>query len=382
MKRRGFLRLGCGSCCALLWRGAQADGSWQVPARFSRPDLSTEEGGLWGLMDREETRLRRSPFTIRDPALRDYVQDIACRLGGDHCPDIRVHLVKTPYFNASMAPNGMMQVWTGLLLRMENEAQLAAVLGHEIGHYLSRHSLERLRDAKSKSAFAQILGLFGPIGALGQLGVLASMLAYSRDQEREADRIGIELMGKAGFDTREAAKVWQNMVVELKAKSAGEGAGSVLFATHPALEERLVTLRQLAQDAPGAVQGDAAWQQHMKPYERDWLSEEVKRGRLDESIALLTRMLASRPAHADYLAARADAYRLRSSEADLDLALADYEAALRAQADFADAYRGLGAIYRRRQDSAHARDSYRRYLKLAPRAPDAALVKNYLEETP
>ena len=69
----------------------------------------------------------------------------------------QVHLVRTPLFNASMAPNGMMQVWTGLLLRVDDEAQLAAVLGHEFGHYLARHSTERLRDAKSRSAFGAFL---------------------------------------------------------------------------------------------------------------------------------------------------------------------------------------------------------------------------------
>ena len=145
-----------------------AQTGWQAPARFARPDIATDEGGLWSLMDREETRLRRSPFSLRDPRLRDYVQDIACRLAGEHCPDVRVYLVQTPLFNASMAPNGMMQVWTGLMLRVDNEAQLAAVLGHEIGHYLSRHSLERLRDVKSRAAFGQFLGLLGVAGAVGQ----------------------------------------------------------------------------------------------------------------------------------------------------------------------------------------------------------------------
>ena len=74
------------------------------------------------MMDRAEAQLRRSPFVLRDEKLRAYVQDITCRLASQHCPDVRVHLVRTPYFNASMAPNGMMQVWSGLLLRVENEA--------------------------------------------------------------------------------------------------------------------------------------------------------------------------------------------------------------------------------------------------------------------
>ena len=57
-----------------------------------------------------------------------------------------------------MAPNGMMQVWSGLL-RVDNEAQLASVVGHEIGHYLQRHTVERLRDAQSRSAFGMVLNI-------------------------------------------------------------------------------------------------------------------------------------------------------------------------------------------------------------------------------
>lgn len=161
MKRRALVALGCAHCAGWLARGAwaQEPAVLSLPGRFSRPDLATDEGGLWALMDREETRLRRSPFVVRDHGLREYLHGLACRLAGEHCPDIRVYPVRTPWFNASMAPNGMMQVWTGLLLRVENEAQLAAVLGHEIGHYLRRHALERLRDARSRSAFGQILGV-------------------------------------------------------------------------------------------------------------------------------------------------------------------------------------------------------------------------------
>ena len=59
-----------------------------------------------------------------------------------------------PQFNAMMAPNGMMLVWSGLLLRVENEAQLAAILGHELGHYLERHSVEQLRAAKDRAVLA------------------------------------------------------------------------------------------------------------------------------------------------------------------------------------------------------------------------------------
>ena len=145
MKRRRWLQWGCAHCAALGGLAA-AQTAWEVPPRFARPDVASDEGGLWALMDREEARLRRSPFRMREEPLGLYLGDLACRLGAAHCPDIRVYAVRTPYFNASMAPNGMMQVWSGLMLRVENEAQLAAILGHEIDQPCSSAITNRHRS--------------------------------------------------------------------------------------------------------------------------------------------------------------------------------------------------------------------------------------------
>lgn len=104
--RRRLLAWGCAHCAALAPAAAAAE--WLAPPRLPRPDLSSDEGGLWATMDREEARLRRSAFVLRDEALRDYLTQLACKLGGEHCADTRVYAVRTPWFNASMAPNGMM----------------------------------------------------------------------------------------------------------------------------------------------------------------------------------------------------------------------------------------------------------------------------------
>lgn len=378
MKRRGFLRAGC-ACCAALLPGLGRGQDWEVPARFARPDIASDEGGLWSMMDREETRLRRSPFNLRDPELRSYVQDISCRLGSSHCPDIRVHLVRTPYFNASMAPNGMMQVWSGLMLRVDNEAQLAAVLGHEIGHYLARHSVERLRDAKSRAAFGQFMGLFGLVGLLGQVGVLAGMFAYSREHEREADRIGTILMSQAGYDASEAAKVWGNLLLETRARPGGEES-SVLFATHPAQEERQATLAQLAEAYKGGVTNEKAWQQKTAPFLREWLGDEIKRGQHEESVALLTRAIKRSTLQTEYLYARGEVYRLRGKESDLEASLADFKAASALGGEPPETHRGIGLIYRARKQVPDAKASFQRYLELAPQAPDSSMIKTYLEE--
>ena len=290
MNRRRFIAGGCGCGFSLAVGVAYAQVDWKMPARFTRPDVASDEGGLWAIMDREESRLRRSPFVLREPQIADYVQDMACRLAGDHCPDIRVQVVRNPMVNAGMAPNGMMQVWTGLMLRSENEAQLAAVLGHEIGHYLQRHQVDRLRQVKSQTAVGQFLGVFGLVGALGQLAMAAGLLAYSRDQEREADQIGLTLMRQAGYDPAEASKVWGNLLLEAKARPDGDTSrGIPIFATHPAADERQETLKLLAAKIPGGASNAETWREKTRPFQREWLSDEIRRGQHEESIALITR---------------------------------------------------------------------------------------------
>jgi predicted Zn-dependent protease len=382
VKRRRFLAAGClcGLAAPLLTRAQTQEGAaeWHMPERFARPEPSSDEGGLWSLMDREEARLRRSPFTIRNTELHARVHGMVCSLAGSHCPDVRTYLMHTPYFNASMAPNGMMQVWSGLMLRVDNEAQLAAVLGHEVGHYLARHSLEQLRTAKSHAAAATVFAMFGAVGAIGQVGVLANFSGYSRDHEREADRIGLTLMRGAGYDPAQASKIWENLLLESKANPAASKP-SPLFASHPAPEERMEVLEKLAQANPGGVTKESEWSQAVKPFLHEWLADEVKRGQREESLALLGRKIASSPAAGEYLYARAETYRLRGNEGDLDAALADYLAAA-GNAGPAESHRGLGAVYRARKQMPEAKASYQRYLELAPAAPDAAMIKSYLEE--
>lgn len=380
MNRRRWLQWGCAHCALLGAPAGWAQGEWVPPPRHVRPDTASDEGGLWALMDREETRLRRSSFIVRDPALRTYLTTLACKLAGDHCPDVRVYTVRTPLFNASMAPNGMMQIWTGLLLRVENEAQLAAVLGHEIGHYLQRHSIERLRDAQSRSAFATLLAPFGIVGLVGQLGALAGLLAYSREHEREADRIGIFLMKRSGHDPREATKVWAQMRAELAAGPGGDpGKRSVMFATHPGIEERQVQLEQLATGSSGFI-GVAEYQAIVEPMLAELLDDELKRAQYDETIVLLDRHCENRSQRGDLRWYRGEARRLRAQGDDLERAVADFNAALALDKPPAQAHRSLGFIYRgqgRKEDAAAA---FTRYLEAAPAAPDAGLVQSYLSE--
>lgn len=391
--RRSALRSICGHCVgmgallALERPSAQPAAAPAEPVldaitlpRLARPAIDSDEGGLWALMDREEARLRRSPFVVRDAALNDYLRSIVCRLAGDHCPDVRVHVVRTPVFNASMAPNGMMQVWTGLLLRMDNEAQLATVLGHELGHYLERHSVERLRDMKSRAAFAQFLGLFGAVGSLGQLGMLAGAFAFSRDHETRADSLGIRLMQRAGYDGQQAAQVWDNLLLELQV-TGGEDVGkrSPMMATHPPLASRRSALLRLAGDRSGDS-GEQAYRDAMAAHRLTWLQDEVRRGQFDESLVLLDRLARRAPADAGVLFARGETLRLRATGPDASRALDDLSAAAALPGVPPQAHRSLGLLHRQRGDLPAAARAFESYLSASPEAADAALIRHYLKE--
>jgi len=382
--RRAALRWGCAHCALLVLaqrRALAADpASWVAPSRFAAPDPASDEGGLWAMMAHEEQRIRRGQLLMRDRGLHDYLQTVACRLGGEHCPDIRIYPIRTPWFNASMAPNGMMQVWSGLLLRVDNEAQLAAVLGHEMGHYMQRHALERLKDARSRSAFATLLMPFGLGGALGAMMIAASSFSFTRDQEREADRIGLTLMRQAGYDPREASVIWSNLLAEASVHpGANVSRTSPMFATHPASAERRETLAQLA----GAGGGDTLQSEylaHVALLQRDLLEDEIKRAEFDETIVLLDRLTRRSPERPDLLYFRGEAHRLRAQKDDTDLALADLNAASAMPEPPAEVERSLGFIHQARGDKAAAREAFGKYLQAKPDAGDAAMIQSYVRE--
>ena len=120
------------------------------------------------------------------------------------------------------------------------------------------------------------------------IAAMAGALAFSRDHEREADRIGVDLMRRTGHDPREAATVWGNLLAELQATPGADPTQeSILFATHPPSAERRDTLDALSIGASGD-KGEAAWRTRIAPLRRELLADEIKRGRPYETVALTT----------------------------------------------------------------------------------------------
>jgi predicted Zn-dependent protease len=187
----------------------------------------------------------------QDPAQTARVKRIAARLIPQTAvfrPDARnwnweVHTLSSKEVNAWCMPGGKIAVYTGLIQKINpTDDELAAVMGHEIAHALREHSRERVSQQLATSAVVGIgaaaLGL-GRAGAdLGSaLATVTYELPNSREHEREADRIGVELAARAGYDPRAAITLWQKMA------AAGGSGTPELLSTHPAPASRIEDLK-------------------------------------------------------------------------------------------------------------------------------------------
>ena len=193
---------------------------------------------------------------IQDKNLNDYVdrtgKNIAARTHRTHMP-YSFRVVNANYANAYAFPAGSIACTRGILLSLDNEAELAALLGHELGHVNARHTAEQMSQGMLTQAVLGGLAvaagtqgaLYGNMASqLGQIGAGALLASYSRDNERQADSLGMEYMVHSGYSS-------QGMVGLMKMlQSMGKhqpGAIELMFATHPMSEERFQTAVQTAE---------------------------------------------------------------------------------------------------------------------------------------
>ena len=348
-----------------------------------RPALNTAEGGLWAIMDKVEDQIKVSPALVTDEALNTYVHKVVCELAGEQCSSLRLYIVDDPDSNAMTAPNGMVIVWTGLLLRTQNEAELAFVLGHEITHYLKRHSVlnfEHATNAAGTVAFLSTatLGLAALPAALIAIGGIAS---YSRDQEREADEGGFKLVVDKGYDPRQGATFMANTAEEEDANPKRRKPSAYL-SSHPATKERLATLTKRAGEIEAQTRNNLVatdeYRAAISPHRAAWLEEDFNRGDYLQSVAMVKQLVKAEPGSAELQYFLGEAYRRRNAKGDLESATAAYQAAIAAMDAPNAAYRGLGLAALKSGQKDVARGAFQKYLSLEPDAKDRAIVEYYL----
>ncbi|MCK5889018.1 MAG: M48 family metallopeptidase [Methylococcales bacterium] len=159
-----------------------------------------------------------------------------------------VQVFEDESLNAFALPGNKIGVHTGLIELVDNEHQLAAVIGHEVGHVLARHGNERMSQKSAvNTGVSLVTAVSAPTSALGQLAVGALglgaqygiLLPFSRTHESEADIIGMDLMAKAGFDPRQSVNLWQKMAGASKGPATSE-----FMSTHPSHDTRISELSE------------------------------------------------------------------------------------------------------------------------------------------
>lgn len=353
-----------------------------------------DEVGLWEQDDEMERKLAASPIVIRDEALSRYVKDVLCRtVGTDRCDAARVYILREPSFNATMSPNGTMRVYSGLLLRVRNEAELAAILGHEFGHFENRHSLEGFKKRRTAtdilawgSLLASMSGSYDVRRSYQsiELSVYGNFFRYKRDQEREADLLGLGYLNASELPPQAASKVWTNLMAEIEASSVSRGLKKPKFdaiaftASHPPEKERASYLTEFA--APEGADrddGSARYAAAMVDWIPVFLSDQIKLNDFGGSDYII-ESLAENGWTADLWFARGELYRARGHQRDLVNASKFYEEAILLAPDHPQAHRGLGLSLLKTGDSERAYWALAEFLRLAPDASDSAMIKMLL----
>src|ERR687888_1003949 len=383
----------------------------------------SDEVRLWSQAEKEEEALAKKAKIYDDPLLEEYLGKIGDRLlpedvraaGG---PGFRFGVMSDPTLNAFAMPNGRIYVHSGLLSRLDNEAQLAMILGHEMTHVTSRHALRFTRDATTKQVLFTALAVAAsigvavasgsraksgdPVGAavlsqtanaiLGvglQLAAIAAINGYGRDLEREADQGGMEKLVRAGYDPKEAPKVFQLLLSESKDRGSLE---TFFFGSHPRLQERIESTTELVKTkyaaAADTVKTSEEFGLRMRTVVRENALLDIRAGRFKLAEAQLDRVAGITPKDPTLHLYYGDLYRLQSQRArnvaDKDdfarKALEHYERAADLDPAFPDPFRQLGFLYYQQKDPERAREAFRKYLALKPDAPDAKRIREYLVE--
>ncbi len=355
-----------------------------------------DEERVWEDCAKIEQAIEKSGLVYEDQELESYLNALAEKLSGPNLHGTglkpRVKVIKNPFLNAVALPCGAIYLHTGILARMENEAQLATVLGHELTHFTHRHSIKGIRIAKNRAAVANVLqvllgGMGGPglrdlTGEAGELWVMSSVNGYSRELETEADVEGLRAMVQNGYDPNEASRVFYHLQQDLDQKKITE---PFFMGTHPVLQDRIDSYNRLISTQYATEAKESGRLKNTEEFlgkTAALLLEnavlDLRIGRPGTARAALEKYIKRKPetARAHFLMGE-----VSRRVPDDQKAITAYREAVRRDPAYAEPHRELGLIYRALGRVKDARNEFKTYLVLDPKAVDGPIIKGYLEES-
>jgi beta-barrel assembly-enhancing protease len=358
-----------------------------------------DEQGIWQMMERVEEEVAGSSLLIKDPELNSYLQGLIGKVGGPAAKDMRIYVARIPEFNAIMFPTGFTVIFSGLLLRMRNEAQLAGVIAHESGHFLRRHMIRQWRDMRRKTDILSIGAMVAGVGGAGagvylgdfvqlaQLGAILSLFRYNRTLEAEADAMGARLIAEAGYSPIEMSNTWEQLIGEMDAsaryrrKYRDRRYG--LFETHPAPDSRRADLKASAAEltVPGQVYdtGRARYLKAIAPIRQMMLDDQVKLNDPGASQYVIeTLALDGWNGLLRFYEGEIWRLRNRDSEGDMRRAEQSYAIAVAYPDAPPDAWRWHGLSLIKNGRHGEGRAALSRYLTMKPDAADAPFIRQMI----
>jgi predicted Zn-dependent protease len=363
----------------------------------SRPlSPAPAERALWAEAEREAASLLERVRRYEDAGLDAYLASLVRRLTTDAAraaggAPVRVGVLRDPTLNAFALPDGHVFVHTGLLAAVESEAQLALILGREIAHVTGRHALAAARDGRLIAPRHEGARPLGPtaaaiLGTGARLAALAALSGHGERLERRADRVALTALQLAGWDSAEAIEVYGVLARRAVEGGAVEsfllGRPDWLLARHRLAGARL----RPGAAAPTGPGEDGGLHAYRLVVALENAAEDIRVGRLPLAARQLSRVLQAAPGDVTAHVYAGEVHRLLAQQAgsrearQAAVAQAErhYGRALALDPTRADVHRQLGLLFYQERDTARASAELQQYLRLAPGAPDAGRVAEYV----
>jgi len=354
--------------------------------------LHEDERRLWNRSAEEQKRLDNSNYLYDDPVLTAYINEVAQSLVAEDIEEkglsFQIKIIKNPLLNAFAYPNGVIYVHTGILCKMQNEAQLATLLGHEMTHVTYRHTIENYRSLKNTSAVLATVqvasipfGVYGNLASLlGSIGAMAAVTGYSRELETEADKVGLDLMVKAGYDPKESPRLFEHLKKDVEEQDIKE---PFFFGTHPRLQERIINYNQFIMDSYHDKKGKKyadRFMANVSPLLLENALLDLSMGRFSSARTGIEQFIKMEPGNARAHYCMAELYRQKGDKDDRKKAIEEYIQAVSCDPSYPRPHKGLGMIYYKQRSYEKSKQEFERYLFLYPDAEDRGYIEQYIQQ--
>ena len=331
------------------------------------------------VFSRIENKIKTAPNRVSDTILEQYLRNLICELSDEYCSEIRIYVLNHHEFNAHMFPNGTLIINTGLLLRMENRAQIAYIISHELAHYVEKHGVQKINFAKSLGSNNQLSAL----NPLRQINLANSRLwknRYSQQLEQQADLYALNLLTKKHFDLAEVVRMFENLKRENQAANKVNKGG--FFSSHPGTNQRASLFRESATiQLVSRLSKEDEWPEIKSSYTSQWLSAELSKRQFRSTKVLLNQLQtrSSNPDLYDYF--WAEIYRKQGGKNNAQTAVAYYTNYLSnsKHTRFNDTFRKLAETYMELGNTSKASFYYLKYINQVPQPNDVDTIKHVLD---